>query len=499
MSPNHLLHVTTRPARGMHRTYDARRKGLLTRMLIGSRGRQRGYYDLLSLGIGASIAIAFATVGLWQKREELLSQQMAAQGDVLAEIGNSINGKYLSIYYSNLVNGTAIPGVANEYAPTMAELEAINVIPAGYSTTSVYGAPYVISLAKTPAGCVAPRCDIAGMVYIDGALTDPSTGRPLTLDDGAAAIGGDGGYSDIVTPDIIAGPDGAWSLPNPKGNVAGVLAMRVGYGSSGWSAFVRRDGSLPMEGDLNFKGTTGTLHSITNGNSITSQSLQTLADGAFGAPSVSLANGKVIAFNQVPEGGVLGLVGANGQAVYLQSSNGRFRLVNGSWNGELFSVDQAGNVIANGNVQINGNTTMGANTQIYNPGTQYIETGGGNLYLKPWNSSGATIVGGGGGSGQLITTGRFTSNEYIQPNGWAAPGGACSPNGLIANSGTGPLFCQSGVWITAGEGVAWRCIQYDSFWASGILQNHYFNVFNSPSDVSGGSEGNGWVTVCRQS
>lgn len=79
MSPNHLLHVTTCPARGMHRTYDARRKGLLTRMLIGSRGRQRGYYDLLSLGIGASIAIAFATVGLWQKREELLSQQMAAQ------------------------------------------------------------------------------------------------------------------------------------------------------------------------------------------------------------------------------------------------------------------------------------------------------------------------------------------------------------------------------------------------------------------------------------
>lgn len=51
----------------------------------------------------------------------------------------------------------------------------------------------------------------------------------------------------------------------------------------------------------------------------------------------------------------------------------------------------------------------------------------------------------------------------------------------------------------AGDGVAWRCVQYDSFWASEILQNHYFNVFNSPSDVSGGSEGNGWVTVCRQS
>ncbi|WP_176322795.1 hypothetical protein [Burkholderia vietnamiensis] len=156
MSLNHLLDVTARHAHGAHRTYYAREKGLLTRMLIGPRARQRGYYDLLSLGIGASIAIAFATVGLWQKREEMLSQQMAAQGNLLADIGNSINGKYLSIYYSNLVNGTAIPGVANEYAPTMAELQAIDVVPAGYSTTSVYGAPYVISLAKTPAGCVAP-------------------------------------------------------------------------------------------------------------------------------------------------------------------------------------------------------------------------------------------------------------------------------------------------------------------------------------------------------
>lgn len=428
------------------------------RLLAGSSARQRGFYDLMSIGIGATIAIAFATVGLWEKRQEMLSEQMAAQGGVLLDIGNLINGKYLAIYYSNLVNGTAVPGVANEYAPTMAELQAINVIPAGFSTTSAYGFPYQVLLAKVPAGCVAPACDIAGNVYIGGAITDPSTGKPLTLAVGAAAIGGDGGYSDTVTPGTLTGMNGSWTDTNPVGTVAGVLAMRVGYGSSGWSAFVRRDGSLPMEGDLNFQGTTGTLHNIVNGNKISSQSLQTLQDGTLGAPSVSLANGKVIAFNQVPEGGVLGLVGANGQAIYLESLNGTFRLVNGAWNAQLFSVDQGGNVVAsgnmqvNGNMQINGNTTMGANTQIYNPGTQYIETGGGNLYLKPWNGSGVTIVGGGGGSGQLITTGRLTSNEYIQPNGWASQGAGCSPNGLIATSGSGPLFCQNGIWTPPGGG-----------------------------------------------
>jgi hypothetical protein len=66
---------------------------VVIRTLLGRRSRQRGYYDLLSIGIGASIAIAFATVGLWEKREEMLSQQMAAQGDVVKDIGNFINGR----------------------------------------------------------------------------------------------------------------------------------------------------------------------------------------------------------------------------------------------------------------------------------------------------------------------------------------------------------------------------------------------------------------------
>ncbi len=416
MSPN-LLHVIARPAHGMHRTYYARRKGLLTRMLIGTRGRQRGYYDLLSLGIGASIAIAFATVGLWQKREEMLSQQMAAQGDVLAEIGNSINGKYLSIYYSNLVNGTAIPGVANEYAPTMAELEAINVIPAGYSTTSVYGAPYVISLAKTPTGCVAPRCDIAGMVYIDGALSDPSTGRPLTLDDGAAAIGGDGGYSDIVTPDIIAGPDGGWSLPNPKGNVAGVLAMRVGYGSSGWSAFVRRDGSLPMEGDLNFKGTTGTLHNIANAATVNAQKLVTPAGNSVQVGSSFLyGDSSNTALRQ-------------SGAVFLQNSTGT------AW-ADL----NAGNV--NAAASMNASLDMNAARSV---------TAGSSVTSPYMHSTGNSQVDGSQQVNGTLTSGsRLYANEYVQVNGGAAQGTSCAPNGMIGNSGNGPLFCENGVWRSPG-------------------------------------------------
>jgi hypothetical protein len=113
------------------------------------------------------------------------------------------------------------------------------------------------------------------------------------------------------------------------------------------------------------------------------------------------------------------------------------------------NVNSVGTVTANG-AQINGNTVMGNGTQIYNPGTQYIEAGG-NLYLKPSNASGITVVGGGGGSGQLLTAGRLTSNEYVQVNGGASAGAPCGGDTLIATSGNGPLFCQSGIWQTAGQ------------------------------------------------
>ncbi|HDR9068285.1 TPA: shufflon system plasmid conjugative transfer pilus tip adhesin PilV [Burkholderia vietnamiensis] len=410
------------------------------RILAGSRAGQRGVYDLVSLGIGATIVVAFATVGLWEKRQEMLSEQMSAQGGILLDIGNLVNGKYLALYYSNLVNGTAIPGVANEYAPTMAELKAINVIPAGFSTTSAYGFPYQVSLSKVPAGCIAPACDIAGNVYIGGAITDPSTGKPLTLADGAAAIGGDGGYSDTITPGTLTGMNGSWTDTNPVGNVAGVLAMRVGYGSSGWSAFVRRDGSLPMEGDLNFQGTTGTLHNIANAATVNAQKVVTP-----GGNSVQIGNSFLYG------DGSNSAIRQNG-ALYVQNTAGTAPAdVN------VGSVNASGNVNANGTIWSNGQITTNSNVYLASNAATVIGGGqlnvnaNGPLYLNPW-SGGQTIVGGGGGSGQLVVAGRLFANEYIQPNGWASQGAGCSPNGLIATSGSGPLFCQNGVWTAPGGG-----------------------------------------------
>lgn len=106
--------------------------------------------------------------------------------------------------------------------------------------------------------------------------------------------------------------------------------------------------------------------------------------------TLTAAGGRVVAWDSVGEGGVLQLRGANGTNVYLQSLNGKFRLVNHASNAEVFSVDQSGNVVASG---------------------------------------------------------RLTTNEYLQINGLAVEGAPCSPNGLVGRDVNGLLLsCQSGVW-----------------------------------------------------
>lgn len=54
----------------------------------------------------------------------------------------------------------------------------------------------------------------------------------------------------------------------------------------------------------------------------------------------------------------------------------------------------------------------------------------------------------------------------------------------------------TGKWLSQSMLPPWICVQYQSYWASGILQDHNFSVFFSSTNQSAGSEGNGWMVVC---
>ncbi|MBJ9686542.1 shufflon system plasmid conjugative transfer pilus tip adhesin PilV [Burkholderia vietnamiensis] len=85
-------------------------------------------------------------------------------------------------------------------------------------------------------------------------------------------------------------------------------------------------------------------------------------------------------------------------------------------------------------------------------------------------------------AGGSVTSGsRLYVNEYVQVNGWATEGGACAPNGLIAKSGNGPLFCQSGLWTALGSGLG---VGQSWSYPPRAMNVTYQNITSKPIEVA---------------
>ncbi|RKP47557.1 shufflon system plasmid conjugative transfer pilus tip adhesin PilV [Trinickia fusca] len=109
-------------------------------------------------------------------------------------------------------------------------------------------------------------------------------------------------------------------------------------------------------------------------------------------------------------------------------------------------VDNAANVNATGVDVQNPNgtpTVMVGNTKLTSVGSQAILQADGGTVLTTSAGSSAPLS-----AGDISSDGTVAGN-YIQPNGIVAAGQACAPNGTMAKSGTGPIFCKSGVWQPA--------------------------------------------------
>ncbi|MDY8672026.1 shufflon system plasmid conjugative transfer pilus tip adhesin PilV, partial [Escherichia coli] len=62
------------------------------------------------------------------------------------------------------------------------------------------------------------------------------------------------------------------------------------------------------------------------------------------------------------------------------------------------------------------------------------------------------------------------TNEFVQINGVATAGWACSPNGLVGRDASGGILsCQSGVWTGAGK----INIQGCGWYSSPVAMDHF--------------------------
>nr|WP_280971262.1 shufflon system plasmid conjugative transfer pilus tip adhesin PilV [Cupriavidus gilardii]WDE72522.1 hypothetical protein [Cupriavidus gilardii] len=416
-----------------------------------SRSGQGGF-TIIEMLIASTLLAIGLSAGLWAARQEALADAFKAQGETLKAIGNAGGNEYILRYYSELQKAApSIPGVVDPYRPTMAELKAIGLPIQNFADTGWTNLPYRFRFQRVPAGCTPPACDVTGLVYLAGPLRDPATGGVYGrgLGEAITAIGGDGGFSDDLSPGTISGFGGQWNQPNPMGSQVGTLAMQVGYATLGWQQFLRRDGSLPMMGTLNMRDAAGTRHNIANVNALDAQSAT--LPGASNANSLRVGNTYFYGDGlnsavRTPAGGGFHVQDVNGNAADIKSAR------------DIYTRDVYANTTQANESYVNGWF------RARNDAGLYWEKWGGGWYMgdpdwiRAYNGKGIWTSGqvqadGSVTSGYISSWGRVRSGEYMQIDGVANENWGCSPNGLVGRDGPGALLsCQNGIWKKLGGG-----------------------------------------------
>ena len=377
--------------------------------------------------VAVLITIVMASIKLWPMMAEARSTRATAQGVQLQTLGNSVS-TYSTQFYGPLVNGTAISGVVNPYAPTVAELQSLGLLNTSFSTTNQYNGGYGVRISKVPASCVAPSCDIENLVYLTNPITNPANGRldGAALGQAAQVMQADGGFSDSSTPGNITGPSGAWSVTNPVTlsgiPVAGILAMRSGYNSSTMAQFMRRDGQLPATGTQDFGGQT-----VNNVGFLNTRAMRATS-------SVSIL-GDTYIFGNTNTNGI-----SNTGNLTTSAANVTGALTTGSLTAGTATVN--GSLTA-GNTTINGTTTHNGATTVN--GT--LGVSGAATLASTLTVSGATTTAGITNNGQLTNSGDVKAPRVYLTT-MVNAGSACPGySGYQATTTTGQIAsCVNGVW-----------------------------------------------------
>ena len=340
-------------------------------------------FTLVEVGLAAIISAIMMASALLFIADYLQGQRAQALGQSLFALNQAINS-YETRFSVQLANSqpVSIPGyanVANPYSPTTVELFELGLLP-NQTPQGNYGIKINSTMsAGTPSGLVwlsQPFLNRAGEV--DQSLA----GLAMT------AAGGDAGMSTQANPAQIIGADN-WSATNPvTGTPAGILAMRNGAGSG---AYLRLDGSTPMQGSINMNN-----NSVTGANTVSTGTLTatTTSTGTLSATTATATN--------------------------LSATN--------TTTGTLTATTtNTGTLTASGNIAANGSFSAA--------GTVYAGTG-------------ITTSGSLQAAGNIQASGALQGSELV-PTATAAAGVGCSPAGAILRDPSGNLLsCVNGVWST---------------------------------------------------
>lgn len=304
--------------------------------------------------------------------------------------------QYIQQYSAN------VQSVATATSPaviTVPMLQAVHLLDASFSATNPFGQTWQTEVLQPSAG----NLQAFVMTYGGPVMNDMIASKIASL------VGQPGGFIPKNDSGAYAGGAataygayGGWTQATANyssisgGHLAALLTFNNGQLTSN---YLYRN-AVPGQPQVNRMGTAIDMggNNLNNAGTVNAQTA-TISGNANVTGNVTAngslvgAAGRINAWNNATEGGVISMSGANGVVMHVENINGTWRLVNSPWNAQLLAVDQ------------NGNTS---------------------------------------------TAGRLTSGEYLQPGGWASAGAGCSPNGLVGHDGNGPLFCKNGIWVGSG-------------------------------------------------
>lgn len=426
--------------------------------------KRKNGFSLLELILVLGIASAVSFMKFQDLKQEQESVQAGAVGEQIKQIGEAVNG-YINIRYDKLSTLTSATGTGTDPGPrtcsgsvcTITYQTLINegLLPVSFTGMNVNKSAYTILLKRDG---TAPNYVINGLITTNNSWVEGSKIRYDLLGKAMQTAGIDSGMT--KTASAVSGYSGSWSADATDYsniNKTGILGYRVGYDSAIYSVYLRRDGTLPMTGDLNMGGM-----NINNAKNITAS-----GTGNFGSNITSggtiTAEGEVVAHNGYGDTITLGGdAGGNDYEIRLASNKPLTIWSPNAANTDTVLQTTQGNAKFANRVATNGldpnNLPSGwgggvRTLDVYASGTiaagdnsgdirAYINSSG-NLYA----SGSAQVDGNISSSNQITSNGRLTTNDFLQINGLATEGANCQPDGLQGRSTIGQLLsCVSGVW-----------------------------------------------------
>ncbi|MEL2695724.1 shufflon system plasmid conjugative transfer pilus tip adhesin PilV [Escherichia coli] len=395
----------------------------------------------LTLVLGVGSMMAFMKFQDMKKDQE--NFQANTVGSQMKQMGEAVNG-YINIRYDKLSTLTSSSSQSSDPGPRICNGSGCEImyqtlvneglLPASYTGVNAQKSSYKIILKRSG---TSPNYVINGLITTSSPWVEGGKFRYDLLGKAMQEAGIDSGMTKSTT--LASGFQGVWketSSDFSNINSVGLLAYRVGYDSSMYSVYLRRDGTLPMTGDMNMGG-----NSINNAKDINAS-----GTGNFG--------NNLNVSKELTVGGVI----SSGKGII--SNDYIYAKGDFSTDGIAYvkkSINAGENMYAVGNIGVAADSNKKMAAALNADGTVYAKKAfvtDGDIYANSGTVKASYVWASGNinsnyihSNGNINADVRINAGEFVYINGQASIGSACSPNGLMGRTTEGMILsCINGTW-----------------------------------------------------